>query len=480
MKPKYMTENMKISNAYHSMYSIHESSDLKPMRGRRVDEGAGAGYTVHIKDLKFGNIIDKKLVKGKERYDDYYECKVEILPGEYKIAAENYYDDFFWEIHEYLDEEPTANIDGGVATIAYSTNSYDEDEAEEELRHEVAGRTMDIAFSYGWGWIHVDLPKDKIESDYVVVERPEFYGSIDKIELIAPGLADAVNAGHRSTFDRGAEEESDEEEVGESCCRASKRMKRGKRKIVESGASGDDSPKIYVSTYAKYNNGSLDGAWVTLTDFPTYEDFVEHCRNLHRDERDPEFMVQDYEFFPDAWYSESGLPSEETFDKIQEYASLDDDERDAYAAYLNIGFGNEDIDDFRERYQGYFSTPTDFAYDLVDSLGWEAVGESNLENYFDFDQFGRDLMMDYHLGDEDEMDAEGNPQDPGHYYDSENYDMGEYKSDEQVGMDYVDSLGGVSELGSGAMENYFDYEAFGRDLLIGDYTEYDGYYFNNY
>ena len=181
---------------------------------RMFNEGAGAGYTVRIKDLKFGGILEKKLIKGKKSYDDYYECQVEILPGEYEIEAEDYYNDFFWQEHEFGDT-PTAKIDGGVATIAYSTNSYDEDEAEEELRHEVARRTMDIAFGYGWGWVHADLPKDKIESDHVDVEGTEFYGSIDKIELNAPDLADAVNCGHQSIYDRDEDEEEDDEDNGE-------------------------------------------------------------------------------------------------------------------------------------------------------------------------------------------------------------------------------------------------------------------------
>lgn len=205
------------------MKCINESKNL-------VKEGAGAGYTVRIKDLKFGSI------KGKERYDDYYECKVEILPGEYEIGAEDYYNDFFWEIHEYTDEEPTAKIDGGVATIAYSTNSYDEDEADDELRREISNIEMDISFDYGAGWIHVDLPTDKpIESDHVDVEGREFYGSIDKIELNAPDLADAVNAGHQSIYDR--DEDEPKEEMDES---------------VESGSVEPTLEDIYQAVKGEY------------------------------------------------------------------------------------------------------------------------------------------------------------------------------------------------------------------------------------
>lgn len=176
-----------------------------------VKEGAGAGYTVTIKGLKLGSILEKKYVKMKKDYESYWECQVEVMPGEYEIEASDYYNDFFWQEHEFGDT-PTAQIDGGIATISYSTNSYDEDEAEDELRHEVARRTMDVSFDYGWGWTHVDLPREKIEADHVDASG-EFYGSIDKLELDAPDLADAVNSGYQSTFDQG--EDSEEDEGGE-------------------------------------------------------------------------------------------------------------------------------------------------------------------------------------------------------------------------------------------------------------------------
>ena len=77
------------------------------------------------------------------------------------------------------------------------------------------------------------------------------------------------------------------------------------RKIVKESDEGDnnytgDTPKIYVGTYAKYNDGSLDGKWVDLTEYSDYDEFLAAMHELHSDEDDPEFMVQDYENFPDA------------------------------------------------------------------------------------------------------------------------------------------------------------------------------------
>ena len=33
--------------------------------------------------------------------------------------------------------------------------------------------------------------------------------------------------------------------------------------------------KVYVGTYAKYNNGSLSGAWLDLSDYSDKEEFYE-------------------------------------------------------------------------------------------------------------------------------------------------------------------------------------------------------------
>lgn len=68
-------------------------------------------------------------------------------------------------------------------------------------------------------------------------------------------------------------------------------------------------PKVYVGTYKKYNNGSLKGGWLTLTDYKDYGAFCTACRKLHKDEHDPELMIQDASNMPDGlsvmeWMSE--------------------------------------------------------------------------------------------------------------------------------------------------------------------------------
>ena len=38
--------------------------------------------------------------------------------------------------------------------------------------------------------------------------------------------------------------------------------------------------RIYVGTYAKYNNGSIAGAWLNLDDYSDKDAFLAACRKL--------------------------------------------------------------------------------------------------------------------------------------------------------------------------------------------------------
>ena len=76
------------------------------------------------------------------------------------------------------------------------------------------------------------------------------------------------------------------------------------------------TPRVYVGTYKKYNEGSLRGGWLTLTDYPSYDTFMEACFKLHKDERDPELMIQDCEDMPDGLSVMESISREEYDDII--------------------------------------------------------------------------------------------------------------------------------------------------------------------
>ena len=171
--------------------------------------------------------------------------------------------------------------------------------------------------------------------------------------------------------------------------------KLNRKKRIRRISGTEVEPAVYVGTYRKYNNGSLFGEWVTISDFDSYEDFMAYIRKLHADEDDPEFMYQDYEGFPRAWYSESDL-SKETFDRIKEYSKLGEEEKDAYDAYCDLfDYSEQSIDDFNSRYYGYFPTYTALAESYIDMAGGvENLGRETLESNFDYESFGRQLSWE--------------------------------------------------------------------------------------
>ena len=161
-----------------------------------------------------------------------------------------------------------------------------------------------------------------------------------------------------------------------------------KEEIREHAANYEEgNPSVYCGTYRKYNEGSLYGMWVDLTTFADYGEFVNFCSRLHADEQEPELMFQDFENFPEQWYCESCM-SAETFDRIQEYASLDVEKREAYEAYLENRNGT--LEDFEERYCSYWQYPEDFAEELFRDC-YDIP--KYLEFYIDWSAVWRDLRM---------------------------------------------------------------------------------------
>lgn len=88
---------------------------------------------------------------------------------------------------------------------------------------------------------------------------------------------------------------------------------------LEALANGKMEPKknealkdmrVYVGTYHKYNNGSIEGKWLELSDYANRDEFYAACRELHKDESDPEFMFQDYEGVPSWMIGESHIDAE--------------------------------------------------------------------------------------------------------------------------------------------------------------------------
>jgi antirestriction protein len=158
------------------------------------------------------------------------------------------------------------------------------------------------------------------------------------------------------------------------------------------------TPQIYVGTYAKYNNGSIEGVWLDLTNYSDKNEFYVACAALHSDEEDPEYMFQDWEGIPDHYISECHI--DDKFWEFQELtADWDEDRIAAFQIWIDHTGScdsiSEQIESFEENYRGIYDSETAYAEELADELGYihsmEKAGIS--ASYFDYDQFAYDLFL---------------------------------------------------------------------------------------
>ena len=152
--------------------------------------------------------------------------------------------------------------------------------------------------------------------------------------------------------------------------------------------------RIYVGTYAKYNEGSLRGKWIDLSECYDQDEFMEVCHELHQDEEEPELMFQDWGNIPDSLIDESNL-EENFFELRDELDRLNDTEKEAFWTWVegnNIKLTQDAYDlvkSFQSDYIGSYASREDFAEEL-------AKMENDLPDfaliYFDFSKYADDLF----------------------------------------------------------------------------------------
>lgn len=157
----------------------------------------------------------------------------------------------------------------------------------------------------------------------------------------------------------------------------------------------DGEAALYVGTYGKYNDGSIAGAWVNIESFDDSDKFYEFCRRLHADERDPEYMYQDFEGFPESWYDESCM--RDKIDRIIEWSQLDEEEKEICLEYWDEAGGDdgEEFLDILDKCVYHGNDCNDYYDELAklsfsDFKGWE-----RMQYYFDWEKWRRECSWDY-------------------------------------------------------------------------------------
>lgn len=154
--------------------------------------------------------------------------------------------------------------------------------------------------------------------------------------------------------------------------------------------------KIYITNLGKYNEGFLVGEWVEL---PVSDEKLEEVKeHIGIDEQYEEYFITDYE--SDIEGLEIG--EYEDIDTLNELAeeleNMDEYEQKAAEAMLMEGYSYEDmlekVEDGEYMYFSNCSDMEDVAREYIEETGLLSDVPSELQYYFDFEAYGRDMSYE--------------------------------------------------------------------------------------
>lgn len=244
-----------------------------------------------------------------------------------------------------------------------------------------------------------------------------------------------------------------------------------------------DGPAIFLQAYGAYNEGMILGEWIDASDPDELRERAEEL--MAKYPQYEEWGVFDNQLMPGFdGRSESlteAIAWAERNQEIERVAGhLDNDQRAAVLEYMEDT--QSDLEDAVEAFTGIGGDSENLAKELVDQIGGlkETLGKDKIASYFDYESYARDLELNgdmVTLTDPESGELliawSGDIEDPDDPED-ENWMRG-FSSVEEYAEQLLDDIG----IDGNAAEMYFDWEKFGRDLEIGDYTEYGGYWFRN-
>lgn len=148
--------------------------------------------------------------------------------------------------------------------------------------------------------------------------------------------------------------------------------------------------KVYVAHLGAYNSGKLRGGWlVPDADSDILESQIKDALRVDNDE-DFEWAVHDYDSFPN-------LGEHPGLDKLAAVAGLlEEHEEEVVSAALSAADNDvSDAEALLEEGYGIYKDDEDYAYSVVDDMGGvEKLTPATLGSYFDYERYGRDLMLE--------------------------------------------------------------------------------------
>ena len=215
--------------------------------------------------------------------------------------------------------------------------------------------------------------------------------------------------------------------------------------------------EIYVANLEAYNQGVLKGEWITLP--ADKEILIKELEEIGGEEQAVHDVCDSIGLniseYTDIKELNNFLKELDKSNYIEEIKAL------LEADYINLQellkMDSYDIQNFVEGFiivyaaedTKHLSESAKIAYNYIDNVfgGIEYMDKRTLENFFDYEYFGRDLRKFYYNAENEEIENMS--------------DM----SDMELAENYINNvLGDIKELGRDTLENHFNYAYFGRDL----------------
>lgn len=157
---------------------------------------------------------------------------------------------------------------------------------------------------------------------------------------------------------------------------------------------------VFVNTYKRYNEGRVYTEPVSICDFEFKSEFIEYCKSIFPEEKDPELMFADYSRIPECLITESSI-SEQCWDIIKAIndGKIDPDALGAFLELRDFDDCNDILDQFEERYfwevnfDSFCSTEEQFGEYVIEEWIYTTNIPKELEQYIDYEKLGRDLLM---------------------------------------------------------------------------------------
>ncbi len=257
--------------------------------------------------------------------------------------------------------------------------------------------------------------------------------------------------------------------------RGSKKVESIERPLKES--AGDEDVQVYMNTWANYNEYGADLSKYGINSIKDGWMSIDEAREFAEKYAEDEPFINDIETPLGSLGINEYSNVEESLDLLEKISEYDKYDLEVIGAIYEDQGGElkDSIEIFDSGDYEYYSgvnSLTDLAYELIAQIGGIKDAVSNPENYIDEEALRRDLSFDIRELMRDSAEEEI---DEKHKYDDEEdfdreqeiEDWMDEHEDDYLDM-YVDEI--LNDIDGKTIENYFDYDAFGRDL------GYDGYY----